>query len=98
MEDKRKWKSKHNEDRDRKRAVRKEGGREEEEGELQKLFEDIDDVLDGEIDASNSIVDWADFYSTINYINTVIENAPGVLDEDETYTQEELDENLQKGS
>ncbi len=51
-------------------------------------------ILQGDIDASNSVVDWSSFYSTINYCNTVLENAPDVLDQDETYTQTELNANL----
>ncbi len=51
-------------------------------------------ILQGEIDQSNNVFDWSDFYSTINYCNTVLENAPAVMDVDETYTQEELNANL----
>ena len=40
----------------------------------------------------NDVVNWNDVYQTINYCNTVIELAPEVLEVDETFTQQHLDE------
>ncbi len=51
-------------------------------------------ILEGDIDVSNSVVDWATFYKTINYCNTVLDHAPDVMDADETYTQTELNANM----
>ncbi len=48
-------------------------------------------ILEGDIKADNSVVDWGAFYTTINYCNTLIEFAPGVLDIDESFDQEQLD-------
>ncbi|QGW28657.1 RagB/SusD family nutrient uptake outer membrane protein [Phnomibacter ginsenosidimutans] len=39
----------------------------------------------------NNIVNWRFVYQTINYCNTVIELAPGVLKLDPTFTQQQLD-------
>lgn len=41
--------------------------------------------------SSNSIVSWRPVYRTINYCNTVIDFAPGVMESDKTLTQEVLD-------
>jgi len=47
-------------------------------------------VIDGEISASNSVVNWADFYQTINNCNLVLKYAPNVLKTDGTFTQQQL--------
>lgn len=41
------------------------------------------DILDVNLQATNSYCDWAAFYQTINYCNTVIHYAPQVMEEDE---------------
>jgi starch-binding outer membrane protein, SusD/RagB family len=38
----------------------------------------------------NTIADWKNVYQIINYCNTVIDNAPGVLQKDATFTQAAL--------
>ena len=48
------------------------------------------EVIDGEISASNSIVSWAPFYSTINNCNTVLKFAPGVQSIDGTFSNTQL--------
>lgn len=50
------------------------------------------EVMDGEISAANSVVDWADFYNVINNCNTVLEFAPGVREIDGTFTERQLNE------
>lgn len=40
--------------------------------------------------SSNSIVDWSAVYRTINYCNTVLDNAPAVMANDKTLTQDVL--------
>lgn len=40
---------------------------------------------------NNRYVNWRTFYQTINYCNTVVQLAPGVLDKDNTFTQAHLD-------
>lgn len=40
------------------------------------------DILDVNLQATNSYCDWAAFYQTINYCNTVIHYAPQVMEED----------------
>lgn len=51
--------------------------------------EDIE-ILNGNIQPSNSIVNWRSVYRTINYCNTVIEFGPQVLQNDKTLTQQAL--------
>lgn len=41
--------------------------------------------------STNSIANWRAVYRTINYCNTVIQSAPGVLTQDPTFTQAALD-------
>lgn len=41
------------------------------------------DILDVNLQATNTYCDWAAFYQTINYCNTVIHYAPQVMEEDE---------------
>lgn len=48
------------------------------------------DIIDGEISASNSVVNWADFYQTINNCNTVLKFAPSVMSLDGTFTDKQL--------
>ncbi len=49
------------------------------------------DVINVSILPTNSISNWRGIYETINYCNTVIDLAPGVLAEDATFTQGALD-------
>ena len=49
------------------------------------------DVINVNILPTNSIASWRGIYETINYCNTVIDFAPGVLTKDPTFTQAALD-------
>jgi starch-binding outer membrane protein, SusD/RagB family len=49
------------------------------------------DVINVSILPTNSIANWRGIYETINYCNTVIDFAPGVLTQDATFTQAALD-------
>ncbi len=49
------------------------------------------DVINVNILPTNSIANWRGIYETINYCNTVIAKAPGVLAADATFTQAALD-------
>jgi hypothetical protein len=48
------------------------------------------DVINVNILPTNSIASWRTVYQTINYCNTVIDFAPGVLAQDPTFTQDAL--------
>lgn len=52
------------------------------------------DVMNVNILPTNSIANWRGIYETINYCNTVIDFAPGVLAKDATFTQAALDKYL----
>ncbi|GAB2805524.1 RagB/SusD family nutrient uptake outer membrane protein [Ferruginibacter profundus] len=49
------------------------------------------DVINVNILPTNGIANWRGIYETINYCNTVIDFAPGVLAKDATFTQSALD-------
>ncbi len=49
------------------------------------------DVINVNMLPSNNIANWRGIYETINYCNTVIDYAPGVLAQDATFTQAALD-------
>jgi hypothetical protein len=49
-------------------------------------------IMNANILATNSITNWRNLYQTINYCNTVISFAPGVMQADKTFTQEALDQ------
>jgi starch-binding outer membrane protein, SusD/RagB family len=49
-------------------------------------------IIDGEISASSSVVSWADFYQVINNCNTVLKFAPSVQKIDGTFTDKQLKE------
>ena len=49
------------------------------------------DVINVSILPTNSIANWRGVYQTINYCNTLIDLAPGVLAQDATFTQAALD-------
>jgi len=53
---------------------------------------DYSQVIDGEISASNSIINWSSFYSVINNCNTVLKFAPEVQKKDGTFTDKMLKE------
>lgn len=48
------------------------------------------EIMNVNTTSSNPIVNWRSVYSTINYCNTVIDFAPGVLSNDKTFTLEAL--------
>ena len=52
------------------------------------------DVMNVNILPTNSITNWRSIYQTINYCNTVIDFAPGVLAKDQTFTQGALDKSI----
>lgn len=49
------------------------------------------DIMNVNILSSNSLTDWTTFYRIINYCNNVIDYAPGVMETDPTFKQDELD-------
>jgi len=53
---------------------------------------DEQDIVNLNILPANNFTNWRLLYQTINYCNTVIELAPGVLEKDNTFTQEQLNE------
>jgi len=52
------------------------------------------DVINVNILPTNSIANWRGIYETINYCNTVIDLAPGVLAQDATFTQAALNKSV----
>lgn len=48
------------------------------------------DIINVSVLDRNSFLNWRPIYQTINYCNTVIDNAPGVLKVDATFTQDAL--------
>lgn len=48
------------------------------------------EIMNVNTTSSNPIINWRPVYRTINYCNTVIDFAPGVLTNDKTFTQEAL--------
>jgi len=48
--------------------------------------QDQQDINDANINVTNGLLPWKPFYTVINYCNTVLKNAPGVMDKDPTYT------------
>ncbi|HEX8313543.1 MAG TPA: RagB/SusD family nutrient uptake outer membrane protein, partial [Flavisolibacter sp.] len=53
--------------------------------------QDEQDIVNLNMLPNNRYVNWRTFYQTINYCNTIIQLAPGVLDKDNTFTQANLD-------
>ncbi len=51
---------------------------------------DMSYLLSANVNASNSYTSWGSIYTTINYCNTVIENAPAVAEKDPDFKQTEL--------
>lgn len=54
------------------------------------VYNDETDIMNANIQETNSIVNWRAVYRTINYCNTVIDFAPGVMEKDATFTQQAL--------
>ncbi|PXY41146.1 RagB/SusD family nutrient uptake outer membrane protein [Flavobacterium cheongpyeongense] len=54
------------------------------------VTEDERDIMNSNIMASNDLTNWAIFYRTINYCNTIIDLAPAVREKDPTLTQVQL--------
>ncbi|WP_140486100.1 RagB/SusD family nutrient uptake outer membrane protein [Flavobacterium sp. GSA192] len=54
------------------------------------VTDDQRDIMNTNVLSSNGLTDWAAFYRTINYCNTVIDLAPAVRAEDPTLTQTQL--------
>ncbi|WP_417942322.1 RagB/SusD family nutrient uptake outer membrane protein [Flavobacterium sp. RS13.1] len=52
--------------------------------------EDQRDIMNSNIMASNDLTNWAIFYRTINYCNTIIDLAPAVREKDPTLTETQL--------
>jgi hypothetical protein len=52
------------------------------------------DIINLNILSTNQFSKWSSVYQTINYCNTVLELAPGVLKNDNTFTQDHLDRAL----
>lgn len=50
-------------------------------------------IMNGNIYPDNWLTDWANFYSVINYCNTVIKYAPDVKSRDRTYTEYRYNQN-----
>ncbi len=51
---------------------------------------DIDRIQEANITSANSYAKWGDFYTVINYCNTVIKNAPAVRERDVDFTESDL--------
>ncbi|MDD3321419.1 MAG: RagB/SusD family nutrient uptake outer membrane protein [Paludibacter sp.] len=47
-------------------------------------------IIDGEISAENSVVNWSSLYTVINNCNIVLKFAPGVREIDGTFTEKQL--------
>ncbi|TDH26581.1 RagB/SusD family nutrient uptake outer membrane protein [Segetibacter sp. 3557_3] len=54
--------------------------------------QDEQDMVNLNMVATNKYVNWRSFYQTINYCNTVLQLAPGVLQKDPTFSQVQLDQ------
>jgi hypothetical protein len=53
---------------------------------------DYTQVMDGEISATNSVVNWSSLYTVINNCNMVLKFAPTVQGQDGTFTEKQLKE------
>ncbi len=51
---------------------------------------DEQDIVNLNMLSTNSFTNWRSFYQTINYCNTVIDQAPAVLGTDNTFSQDQL--------
>ena len=52
--------------------------------------ESISNLLNANVDATNGYTSWGSIYTAINYCNTVIANAPTVMERDPNFKQSEL--------
>lgn len=57
----------------------------------QNMPNDYTLIFQGDIKANNTFCNWASFYTTINYCNTVLEKGPEILELDASFSQDELD-------
>lgn len=55
-----------------------------------RINQDELDMVNLNMLPNNAFVNWRTFYQSINYCNTVIQLAPGVLQKDNTFTEEHL--------
>ncbi len=55
-------------------------------------YNDFTYINNGDILPTLSLMKWAPLYRTINYCNNLLEKAPGVLELDDSFTQELLDQ------
>ncbi|NII25258.1 RagB/SusD family nutrient uptake outer membrane protein [Pseudoflavitalea sp. X16] len=55
-----------------------------------RASQDEQDIVNLNILPTNNFTNWRSFYQTINYCNTVIELAPPVLENDNTFSQDQL--------
>jgi hypothetical protein len=53
-------------------------------------FNDYTQIMEGEISATNSVVNWSSFYTVINNCNMVLKFAPTVQGQDGTFTVQQL--------
>ena len=51
-------------------------------------------ILNANLNEANSYCKWNDFYTVINYCNTMIQNAPMVRERDADFTEEDLNHYL----
>ncbi len=58
------------------------------------ITSDENDVINVNTLATNTVTNWAGVYQVINYCNTVIDFAPGVLAYDNTFTKNQLNQYL----
>ncbi|WP_370476339.1 RagB/SusD family nutrient uptake outer membrane protein [Tamlana flava] len=58
------------------------------------MTDEQSEILTSNILPANSLTTWSQFYRIINFCNTVIDLAPGVLDNDPTFTQTQLNNYL----
>lgn len=59
-----------------------------------RAIQDEQDMVNLNMLPNNRFVNWRTFYQTINYCNTVIQLAPGVMQKDPTFSQSHLDRAL----
>lgn len=54
------------------------------------MNDDMKKILDVSITPTNPYADWGDFYTVINYCNTFLHFAPGVVNKDQNFTKTKL--------
>jgi hypothetical protein len=57
-----------------------------------RAIQDEQDIVNLNMLPNNRFTNWRSFYQTINFCNTIIELAPGVLQKDKTLTEARLDQ------